>query len=201
MNVLLIDWVEHYGYLAVLLGTLLEGETVLMLAGFLAHQGHLDLSAVLLVAFLGGSAGDQLFFWLGRTSGPQLQDRSAMLMNAVERVAALLRRYDAAPIFGVRFMYGLRIAGPIAMGALGVSPRRFVTFNLLGAAVWAPLIGGAGYLSGHALEAWLGDLEWFEGLLVAIVAGGALVLSLARRRWLTRSRGARSHEDSRGGPG
>jgi membrane protein DedA with SNARE-associated domain len=102
----------------------------------------------------------------------------------------LLRRYDAALIFGVRFMYGLRIAGPIAMGVLGVSPRRFAVFNVLGAAVWAPLIGGAGYLSGHALEVWLGDLEWFEGLLVAIVAGGAPILSLAHRWWLTRSRGA-----------
>lgn len=189
MNALLINWVEHYGYLAVLLGTLLEGETVLMLAGFLAHQGHLDLGAVLLVAFIGGSAGDQVFFWLGRASGARLQRRSPTLATASDRVGPLLRRHDAALIFGIRFMYGLRIAGPIAIGALGVSPRRFAVFNLLGAAVWAPLVGGAGYLSGHALEAWLGDLEWLEGLLVAIAAGGALILSVAHRYWLARWRG------------
>lgn len=201
MNVLLIDWVEHYGYLAVLLGTLLEGETVLMLAGFLAHQGHLDLGAVLLVAFIGGTAGDQLFFWIGRAWGPRLQERSAMLTSAGERVGTLLRRHDAALIFGVRFMYGLRIAGPIAMGALGVSPRRFALFNVLGAAAWASLIGGAGYLSGHALEAWLGDLGWLEGLLVAIVAGGALILSFAHRWCLARRAVRPGHGDSRGGLG
>lgn len=191
MNASLIDWVEHYGYLAVVVGALLEGETVLMLAGFLAHQGHLDLGAVLLVAFAGGTVGDQLFFWFGRAFGPRLQQRSAMLARAGDRVGVLLRRYDAALIFGVRFMYGLRIAGPTAMGALGVSPRRFAVFNVLGAAVWAPLVGGAGYLSGHALEAWLGDLQWVEGLLVAAVAGGALMLTLAHRVWLARSGAAR----------
>ncbi|WP_427914926.1 DedA family protein [Ramlibacter sp. MMS24-I3-19] len=190
MTVLLVDWIEHYGYLAVLLGTLLEGEAILMLAGFLAHQGHLDLGAVLLIAFVAGSTGDQLFFWLGRAWGPPLLERSARLARAGEQVGTLLRCYDAALIFGIRFMYGLRIAGPIALGALGVSPRRFAVFNVLGAAVWAPLVGGAGYLSGHALEAWLGDLQWLEGLLVVLVAGGALILAVAHRWWLARPGGA-----------
>lgn len=178
---MLIDWVEHYGYLAILLATLIQGQAVLVLAGFLAHQGHLDLGAVLLAAFAGGSAGDQLLFWFGRASGPRLQERSPILARAGERVGKLLRRHDAALILGVRFMYGLRIAGPIAMGALGVSPRRFAVFNVLGAAAWALLVGGAGFLSGHALEAWLGDLQWVEALLVALAAGGVVILAVARR--------------------
>ena len=180
---MLIDWVEHYGYLAVLLAALLQGQAVLVLAGFLAHQGHLDVGAVLLAAFAGGSAGDQLLFWFGRASGSRLQERSATLARAGDRVGTLLRRHDAALILGVRFMYGLRIAGPIAMGALGVSPRRFAVFNLLGAAAWALLVGGAGYLSGHALEAWLGDLPWAEGLLAAVAAGAVAILAVALRWW------------------
>ena len=54
----LIEFVAAYGYLAVLLGTLLEGETVLLLAGFAAHQGHLAIHWVLLIAFIGGTLGD-----------------------------------------------------------------------------------------------------------------------------------------------
>jgi membrane protein DedA with SNARE-associated domain len=56
-----------HGYLAVLIGSLLEGETILVLAGFAAHQGHLSLPLVLAIAFVGGTFGDQIFFWLGRT--------------------------------------------------------------------------------------------------------------------------------------
>ncbi|HEY1228123.1 MAG TPA: DedA family protein [Ramlibacter sp.] len=132
MNGSPIDWLEIHGYLAVLVATLLQGAAVLMLAGFLAHQGHLDLGAVLLVALVGGSTGNQLLFWFGRIWGPALQAQSAILERAGQRVGTVLRRHDAGLIVGIRFMYGVRIAGPIAMGALGVLPRRFAVFNLLG---------------------------------------------------------------------
>lgn len=175
------QWIEHYGYFAVLAGALLEGETILVLAGFAAHQGHLDITTVLLIAFAGGTVGDQLFFWLGRACGPALLRRHAALARAGLRIAPLLRRHDAMLIFFIRFMYGLRIAGPIAMGALGVAPRRFALFNVLGASVWAPLVGGAGYLFGHAVEAMLGDIEHYEAIAPAVVVCAMVALGLVHR--------------------
>jgi len=59
--------IDHYGYLAVFVGTILEGDTVLMLAGFAAHRGYLSLPLVLGAAALGGFLGDQFWYWLGRT--------------------------------------------------------------------------------------------------------------------------------------
>jgi membrane protein DedA with SNARE-associated domain len=170
--VTLVDFVSAYGYAAVLAGTLLEGESILLLAGFAAHQGHLSLEVVLLIAFVGGTLGDQVFFWIGRHWGGLLLERSPLARARTARVAALLQRCDAALVFGIRFMYGLRIAGPVAMGALGVKAGRFALFNALGAAVWAVVIGGGGYLLGHSLEAFLGDLERYEGAIF----GGALAL-------------------------
>ena len=58
--------VDTYGYLAVLLGTFLEDETILVLGGFAAHRGYLALPWVIVAAFLGSLCGDQLFFFLGR---------------------------------------------------------------------------------------------------------------------------------------
>jgi len=54
--------VENYGYAAILIGTFLEGETILVLAGLAAHQGYLILTWVILAAFAGSLCGDQLFF-------------------------------------------------------------------------------------------------------------------------------------------
>ena len=54
--------IENYGYAAILIGTFLEGETILMLAGLAAHQGYLVLTGVIFAAFLGSLSGDQLFF-------------------------------------------------------------------------------------------------------------------------------------------
>jgi membrane protein DedA with SNARE-associated domain len=175
----LIEFVAAYGYLAVLLGTLLEGETVLLLAGFAAHQGHLSIHWVLLIAFIGGTLGDQAFFWAGRHWGGTLLERFPSVRARSLRVGELLRRWDAALVFAIRFMYGLRIAGPILMGALHFDRKRFAVFNALGAAVWSLAIGGAGYLLGHSLQVLLGDLAQYEsallwGLVGVIVAGAVL---------------------------
>ena len=171
----LVEFVSTYGYVAVLAGTLLEGESVLLLAGFAAHQGHLSIEAVLLIAFVGGTLGDQFFFWIGRHWGGLLLQRSPTIRSATRRVSELLQRWDAALVFCIRFMYGLRIAGPIAMGALGVRSGRFALFNALGAAVWAVLIGGAGYLLGHSLEAFLGDLERYESTIFWCAVGAVAI--------------------------
>lgn len=177
----LIEFIAAYGYAAVLAGTLLEGEAILLLAGFAAHQGHLSLPLVLLIAFIGGTVGDQVFFWIGCSWGGVLLHRFPAVRARTLRVSALLRRYDAALVFGIRFMYGLRIAGPIAMGALGVSKRRFAIWNALGAAVWAVVVGGLGYLLGHALESMLGDIERYQNRVVwGIVAVVAAALGLHR---------------------
>jgi membrane protein DedA with SNARE-associated domain len=54
--------IEEYGYIAVFVGAFLEGETVLVLAGFAAHRGHLDLPRVITMAMFAGWLGDQLYF-------------------------------------------------------------------------------------------------------------------------------------------
>lgn len=187
----LTEFVSDYGYAAVLVGTLLEGESILLLAGFAAHQGYLAIELVLLIAFFGGTVGDQVFFWIGRRWGEPLLERFPALKARTTLVGTLLRRWDAALVFAIRFMYGLRIAGPVAMGALGVSRGRFAVFNALGAAVWALVIGGAGYLLGQSLEVLLGDIQEYEGLLLAIVvAAFALVLIAGRVRRALKRRAA-----------
>ena len=69
------SFVQSYGYGALFLGTLLEGETVLILAGLMAHMGLMKLPLVILVALLGSFLGDQFYFFLGRRKGGALLDR------------------------------------------------------------------------------------------------------------------------------
>ena len=59
--------IESYGYAAILIGTFLEGETILVPAGLAAHQGYLVLTGVILAAFLGSLCGDQLFLFGSQT--------------------------------------------------------------------------------------------------------------------------------------
>jgi membrane protein DedA with SNARE-associated domain len=159
-----------YGYPLLALGCLLEGETILALAGFAAHQGHLDFALVVLIAAVCGFIGDQTFFWLGRRHGAQMLARFPSIGAQADRVHRLIERWHAWVIVLVRFAYGLRIAGPVLIGTSDVAPWRFALFNAIGAAIWAPLIAGAGWFFGRAVEAVLGDIHRFELWAVALAA-------------------------------
>ena len=172
-------FVASWGYFAVFIGTLLEGETILIAAGFAAHRGLLDWPAVVLVAIAGGTLGDQLAFLLGRWKGAALIERFPALARHKPRIDDLLSRYDVFFIVTVRFLYGLRIAGPVILGSSRVPLLRFAVFNLIGAVLWAVLVAGAGYVFGLAINAFIADFKRIE----EIVLIGILALGVALWLW------------------
>ena len=177
------EWIQNYGYAAVAVGTCLEGETVLLLAGAAASRGHLAMPWVIAVATVASFAGDQLFFYLGRAYGPALLQRFPKLGAGTARARVLLERHNTPVILSVRFLYGLRIAGPLAIGMSGVGWLRFFVLNLIGAVVWACAIAALGYGTGQALASVLGTIDadeiWTMGVLLV---AGALIWLIARFR-------------------
>lgn len=177
------DLIISHGYWLIAAGCLFEGETVLLLAGFAAHSGHLDWRAVVAVAAVFAFAGDEIAYWLGRRHGGWVLRRWPALERHSARVRALLARRHGLAIVLLRFAYGLRVAGPVIVGMSGVPPARFAAFNALGAVLWAPLIAGLGWSFGAAAERLLGELHRVEGWLLLALAVAALIAgAVARRR-------------------
>ncbi len=168
----LTSLIEDYGYLALLIGTFLEGETILVLAGFAAQRGHLDIQWVIVVAFIGSFSGDQLFFYIGRRYGTALIARRATWRVRAEKVYRLIERHQNFLILTFRFYYGLRSVTPFALGASRVSRSRYLVLNAIGAAIWAVVLGWAGYLFGHAFELLLDDFKRYE---LMVLGGLALI--------------------------
>jgi membrane protein DedA with SNARE-associated domain len=174
---------ENYGYIAVFIGALLEGETVLVMAGFAAHRGLLHLQWVIAVAAAGGFIGDQIFFALGRYRGRQMLVRLPSVQRHAARVEGLIHRHSTWLIIGVRFMYGLRIAGPVLIGMSRVSHVKFAMLNLLGALIWAVVVTGVGYLFGEAVGMVIHDARRYElVLLLSIAAVGIVVWAVRKAR-------------------
>lgn len=67
--------IQNYGYLAVAVGTFLEGETILIMAGAAAHRGYLTMPMVIMVGTIASFFGDQLYFYVGRRYGAALLKR------------------------------------------------------------------------------------------------------------------------------
>ena len=191
MNGTLAQWVADYGYWAVALGSLLEGESVLLLAGLAAHQGALSFPIVVLIAFCGGTLGDQLLFQLGRRHGTAILRRVPAWEAKAAPVKLMIRRHQDALIVGVRFMYGLRLVGPVAIGMSEVSTLRFALLNMFGAAIWAPLIAWIGYAFGQTLAWLIADLGSYERWALVALAGALALAWLTRKRW----RGSARHAE------
>jgi membrane protein DedA with SNARE-associated domain len=172
----LIDLIREHGYWALLLGCLLEGETVVVLAGVAAQQGVLELPTVILVAALGGFSSDCLLFWLGRRHGPWLLRRWPGLQPRMAQVERLLTRWQTALIVGLRFAYGLRTAGPVLFGLSGLPAWRFVVLDAIGALLWASVFGTLGWLSGHAIEHVIARLQSAQHWIALSMLSLALLL-------------------------
>ncbi len=170
-------------YSAIVLGSLVEGETTVVLAGFAAHQGYAPWWAVTLLAAVINFAWDQTLFALGRWRGDWVLSKAPRLRDGVQRISPLIHRRRRRVVFGVRFMYGLRTAGPIALGLARIPWPDFLLFNALGAVVWATAFAGLGYAFGNAIARVIGVVAHYEALAVlAILLLGSMAYGIARWR-------------------
>ena len=175
------ELLAHYGYIALLLGTFLEGETVVLIAGFLARRGYLELSLVIAVAFFGTFFIDQVFFYLGRTKGTAILDRRPGWKAKSSLVCALIQRHQLWVILGFRFLYGLRTVTPILLGVSGVAPLRFFVLDGIAALVWASIFATLGYFLGQAVDALIGEVKRYELWVIALFALLGCGIWFARR--------------------
>ena len=175
----------RYGYLAVLAGTMLEGETIVLIAGFLAHQGYLSVPLIIVAAVIGSSISDQGLFFLSRIKGMKLLARFPKLR---EKVMAMAAKMSARPValtaFALlfRFFYGFRNIAPLFLGMSHIPTLHFVLLNALGAVIWAVCFSLAGYYFSVGLSALMGTLAHYEiaVVIILLLCGGAYAFY---RRW------------------
>ncbi|ECO8610992.1 DedA family protein [Salmonella enterica] len=176
--------ITHYGYAALVIGSMAEGETVTLLGGVAAHQGLLKFPLVVAAVALGGMMGDQLLYLLGRCYGGKILRRFPRYHTKIRRAQKMIQRHPYLFVIGTRFMYGFRVVGPLLIGASRLPPKIFLPLNIVGALVWALLFTTLGYLGGEVIAPWLHDLDQHFKHGVWLIL--AVVLVVGVRWWLKR---------------
>jgi membrane protein DedA with SNARE-associated domain len=184
----------HYGYWAIAAALLLEnagvpvpGETVLLLASFLAYSEHdLQLPWIIVVGTVAATLGDNLGYAIGHYGGRRLLDRYRNIFRvrdeAVARAEGIFLRYGTITILFARFVFGMRvIAGPMA-GVLRMPWKKFAVFNLLGAGLWVTVISVVGYGFGSRWNLLMHFMKRFDLALVAVLAAMLVVVWWRSRR-------------------
>jgi membrane protein DedA with SNARE-associated domain len=186
--------IDSYGYPVLVLGTVVEGETVLVLGGLAAAAGYLSLPWVIVSAFFGSLCGDQLFFFLGRWHGQAILLRRPKWKNRINRAQEMLGRLRTVLILLFRFLCGLRTVIPFMIGMGSIPATQFIFLNTIGALLWATAVGTGGYLFGSALEILIGNIRHYEIQVFGAIAAIGLLIWIfflyrgrKRKRYLTQS--------------
>jgi membrane protein DedA with SNARE-associated domain len=175
------EFVKDWGYWAVFLGAIVEGEVVILTASALAAYEYLSIYYVFLTAFLTTVIVDQGLFWIGHKMGTEWITRKFKKVAKVrDEVFDLLHKLDALFIFSFRFIYGIRMVSPLIIGSARVNPYRFAIYNTLSGLAWAFITCFIGYVVADVvMDGRLDSMP--RGYLVMILF---LIIALAIGIWL-----------------
>lgn len=182
------EFITQYGALAVFVGAGAEGETVAFLGGIFAHRHLMPYWQAAVAASLGSFVADQFFFLAGRYASRLRFVQTFTASDMMRRVTRLLETYPTGFILSFRFIYGIRIISPVAIGLSSVSALRFLALNLVAASIWGTVITAIGFLLGNVVEAVFGRLHLHIHLLIALAAVAVLIAATAilTKKYLTR---------------
>ncbi len=165
----------RFGLPIIFFGTMIEGEAVVLIGGFLAHRGYFPFAWVVVLAAVGTFIADQFYFHIGNTQGETWLAKRPSWQTKMQRVEPWLTKYGDGLVLGFRFLYGVRTVIAFAFGLSNYSTRRFALLNGLSAVVWSLIMTSLGYFFGQAIERLLGNVRryeiWFVVALLVIGFG------------------------------
>jgi membrane-associated protein len=179
-----MDWLEffkkltdpasiiHYGGLALLLfvvfaetglmvGFFLPGDSLMFVSGLLCRTKPelLNTNIVVLLLSLMAAAvvGNMAGYWFGRRVGPALfrrNDSWIFKKRYLDVTQDFYTRHGGRALVLGRFIPIVRTFAPILAGVIKIDFKKFMLYNIAGAAAWVGSLGLAGYF--------LGQIEWVE---------------------------------------
>lgn len=186
-----------FGYWIILLTSILEampvvglfvpGQLFLMLAGFLARDGVLDIEMVLWIAFIGAFLGDLLSYYLGKRYGDPLIKKITGFVHLkdghYETTKKLIKEHTGKTLVASRFTSFTRAFAPFAAGASDIPLPKFLFFNVIGAISWALTFTLIGFIFGESFE--IAAKIFGKFVLIAIILGILIILAY---RWINKKK-------------
>lgn len=174
---------DQIGYLAIFLGSLLEGETSLITGAFLVHRGYFVMTKIVVITFIAAQGIDWVYFFIGRKHGKRFLHKRPMLESKLNRLTSWIEKYPILLMIFYRFIYGVRIPLVIAFGLSSYNAVRFGILSSVGTALWVTCYAALGYYFGAFLEANFARLKHFEfTIIIGLVIVSLIIFYVVRKR-------------------
>ncbi len=174
MEATFIQWVSTYGYLVLFVWCILEGETALVTAGIFAHTGDMNLILAICIGALGGVAGDQFYFYIGRTNKNYIYKKLNKQRRKFAIAHMLLKQHGKKIVFLQRFLYGLRVVVPVSVGLTRYNWGNYILINSISSLTWATLYCASAWFFGNEILTLVtyAKTHWYFSLpLIALFIG------------------------------
>lgn len=171
----MISFIGKWGYVGVFIGSLFEGESIILSISSMAYYGKFSLSKIIFICAIGTIMAQQLIFHLGRATGKKLLHRYPSIEKKADKIFFLLKRYDIFFIMGSRFVYGIRTISPFFIGLSNISIFKFSFWNVISGLVWSVSICVLGYYIG-AFGSLIGQDHWYISLIFNFLITAILII-------------------------
>ncbi|HYE64179.1 MAG TPA: VTT domain-containing protein [Pyrinomonadaceae bacterium] len=182
------ELIGNYGLYAVFLLAMIEGDITLLLAGVLAHSGFFgeySLAKVIFAGTLGGVAGDNVAYGMGRGFGIGARNFRFYRVSK-PRIERLTEKFGPLSIFLSKYVYGLRTASCVFYGVGRMPYVLFLPLAFASCLAWVLTLSCLGYFFSGAITGLLGDFHQIGILLLIIVVLGIIGFYLAERFWFSK---------------
>lgn len=170
----------HYGLAAVLIGSAIEGDFSLLLAGVVSHLGIFPFAWAVAAGTAGSLVGDMAWYALGRLRGPKF--RVGKLYRRVgPTIDRLARQLGPWELLAARFVYGTKAASMVFWGLHGLSFPRFLLIDALGCAIGATVFTSLGYLVSGSAMVLLGKVRRIQVWLLGALVVGIVIVYIIHR--------------------
>src|SRR4051812_9711075 len=173
-----------FGEAAIFIGFVLPGETAVLLGGFLASQGRLNIVTLILLVVLCAIVGDTVGYEVGKHLGPRVL-RLGIFQKHQERLDKaqdMLRRRGGPAVFLGRWTAFFRAVMPGLAGLSQMRYRVFLFWNALGGIAWGVTASLVGYFAGASYERVASAIGEGSAIVVALLAIAGLVVWRVRRK-------------------
>jgi membrane protein DedA with SNARE-associated domain len=191
----LLDWFmplfSNWGYLIVFVGVFLEsifltgwiapGTTVILIAGFFASQGDLNIWMIWVTSVVAALLGDNVGYFIGRFTGKRVMERyqeRPKLPGGLERSQRYFARYGGINVLFGRMISGVDAFIPLTAGTSGMPHWKYMAYDVPAAMLWSGVFCALGYFFGESWQtidkviSWLG---WGALCLIVLVVAAILV--------------------------
>ncbi len=132
----------------------LPGDSLLFTAGLFARTGHLNLSYILILLFIAAVVGDNVNYFIGKNIGLKMlgikiRGKKVVKQEYLDKTHEFYEKHGTKTIIMARFVPIVRTFAPFVAGVAEMKYRRFLSYDILGGAIWIGSLTMAGYFLGH----------------------------------------------------